>query len=57
MEAIYYILIVVGAIMVYGSYRILKPFKLDNNVVAVIVLKFAGLGVALIGMLKILKVY
>lgn len=57
MDIIFYILIVIGSIMVYGTSIILKRFKLDNNIKAIISLKFVGLGIALIGILKILKVY
>jgi hypothetical protein len=57
MKNLAYILTIVGTVMVYGSGRILKLFKVENNIKAVIILKFAGLGVALIGILKILNVY
>jgi hypothetical protein len=57
MKSLAYVLMIVGAVMVYGSGAILKLFKLNTSVKAIIVLKFAGLGVALIGILKIMNVY
>lgn len=54
---IFYILVVIGAIMVYGTDRILKLFKVENNIKVFIGLKFGGLFVALIGILKLLNVY
>lgn len=56
MNNLYYIIILIGAIMVYGSGPILKLLKLDDNIKMMIILKFAGLAVAIIGMLKIFKV-
>jgi hypothetical protein len=57
MEYIYYLIIVVGAVMVYGSSMILKKFKKDNDIKAIIGLKFAGLGVAIVGILKVMNVF
>jgi hypothetical protein len=57
MKNLAYILMIVGAVIVYGSVGILKLFKIENNIKAILILKFAGLGVALIGILKILNVY
>ena len=57
MNYIFYILIIIGAVMVYGAGRILKLFNRDNSVKSIIIMKFAGLIIALIGMLKILNVY
>jgi hypothetical protein len=57
MNYLFYILVIIGAVMVYGSSRILKMFNKNNSIKAVIILKFSGLGIALIGMLKILNVY
>jgi len=54
---IFYILVVLGAIMVYGSGMILKLFKLEDSIKALIGIKISGLVVALIGMLKLLNVY
>ena len=56
MNNLYYIIILIGAIMVYGSRPILKLFKLDDNIKVTIIFKFAGLAVAIIGMLKIFNV-
>ena len=55
MEYITYLLIVVGAVMVYGSSPILKKFKKEKDVRAIFGLKFGGLGIALVGMLRIMK--
>jgi hypothetical protein len=57
MNYLFYILVIIGAVMVYGSSRILKMFNKDNNIKAILILKFSGLCIALIGMLKILNVY
>lgn len=57
MNIIFYILVVVGSIMVYATNIILKQFKQENNDKAIIGLKVGGLFVALIGILKLLKVY
>lgn len=57
MNYLFYILIIIGCVMVYGAVRILRMFNKDNNIKAILILKLAGLGIALIGMLKILNVY
>lgn len=57
MNIIFYILVVVGSIMVYATNMILKQFKQEDNVRAIIGLKVGGLFVALIGILKLLNVY
>jgi hypothetical protein len=54
---IFYLLVVVGAIMVYGAGKILQLLKYENKVGALVGLKLAGLGLALIGILKLLNIY
>lgn len=43
--------------MVYGAGRILKLFKAENSIKALLGIKISGLFVALIGILKLLNVY
>lgn len=57
MNIIFYIIAIVGAVMVYGSKIILKQFKLENDAKSIIILKLVGLGVALIGLLKLINAY
>lgn len=56
MEFIYYLIVTAGAIMVYGSDKLLKKIKKHNDIKYIIGLKFSGLIVAIIGMLLIFKV-
>jgi hypothetical protein len=54
---IFYIIVVIGAIMVYGSGPVLKLIKVENNINATVAVKGLGFIVALIGILKLLKCY
>lgn len=50
------VFVISGCVMVYGAKGIYKFLKIDANEIKVLVLKLAGLAVALVGFLRILDV-
>ena len=50
------VLVITGSVMVYGAKGIYKILKINTDEIKVLLLKLAGLAVALVGFLRILDV-
>ena len=57
LDAISIILVLTGSVMVYGAKLVLGLFKQEINDNKILILKAAGLGISLIGFLRILEVF
>lgn len=56
-DAISLILVIVGSVMVYGAKLVLRLFKQEVNDNKILIVKAIGLGISLIGFLKIFEVF
>lgn len=54
---IFYLLVVLGAGLVYGASPLLRLAKRQEQPTELVAVKLVGLAIALVGLLKLLKVY